>query len=193
MCIPSVLFIPLHFFNRSSSSMFANKRCGECGRMITGTQACVGAIGKSFHQSCFACVKCRAPCHRKFLRIETQGGASTKVACEACYEFLRTQGDRCAGCNDLLINCDFIKALGKNYHPEHFTCATCGKSVRDGYFAINDKPYCKEVSISFPSLPSPLSSQPSNQCIRSAYARGNKAQVRQVREADTRSQLRKRL
>jgi len=131
----------------------AKRKCGECGQDIVVGQACLAAIGKTFHQTCFSCVKCGTQLDSKFFRLELQGGTKTKVACDRCYEFLSTQGNRCATCNEFLIDCDFVAALGKNYHTEHFTCASCNKLVKDGYYAVNDKAYCREVPLHLlPSL-----------------------------------------
>ncbi|MEX2684363.1 MAG: protein DA1 [Candidatus Sigynarchaeota archaeon] len=49
----------------------------------------------------------------------------------------------CASCGRP-IRSSFVKALGKTWHPEHFTCAACGRSLVDSpYFERAGKLYCQ--------------------------------------------------
>jgi hypothetical protein len=49
----------------------------------------------------------------------------------------------CASCGKS-IRSSFVKALGKTWHPEHFTCASCGRSLaNEPFFEKDGKVYCQ--------------------------------------------------
>lgn len=48
----------------------------------------------------------------------------------------------CAQCNKP-IHDTVLGAMGKTWHPDHFTCAHCKKPIKDPSFRVqNGKPYC---------------------------------------------------
>ena len=50
----------------------------------------------------------------------------------------------CAACNKPILN-KIVKALGKQWHPEHFTCAGCDIELGSTtYYESNGKPYCEK-------------------------------------------------
>ena len=50
----------------------------------------------------------------------------------------------CAACNKPILN-KVVKALGKHWHPEHFTCACCDTELGSTtYYESNGKPYCEK-------------------------------------------------
>jgi len=52
-------------------------------------------------------------------------------------------GIKCAGCNKAITG-QYITALGKTWHSEHFVCTSCGKSFGDkAFFEHEDHPYCQ--------------------------------------------------
>jgi hypothetical protein len=61
----------------------------------------------------------------------------------------------CAQCNKSIVG-KFTTALGKNYHPEHFVCATCKKSLERAVFVEKDGKvsdcHCFLVVLTFLSL-----------------------------------------
>merc|ERR1712137_1246070 len=53
------------------------------------------------------------------------------------------EGPPCNRCGEMIIGKVFA-TLGKNYHPECFTCTYCFKSFPDGQFMQHeDDPYCE--------------------------------------------------
>lgn len=109
-------------------------RCNACGQGITSD--CVNALGLQFHPNCFVC----AYCHKAFGSEpfhEHQG----KPYCETHYN--QVAGSICAGCNKPLQG-RVIAALGKKWHPEHFTCAFCMSALAsNSYHETAGKAYCK--------------------------------------------------
>ena len=50
----------------------------------------------------------------------------------------------CAACNKPILN-KVVKALGKQWHPEHFTCACCDAELGSTtYYESNGRPYCEK-------------------------------------------------
>lgn len=52
-------------------------------------------------------------------------------------------GLQCAGCSQSITG-RYITALGKDWHPEHFACASCDRPFGDEpFFEHEDHPYCQ--------------------------------------------------
>uniref|UniRef100_A0A6B2L443 LIM zinc-binding domain-containing protein n=1 Tax=Arcella intermedia TaxID=1963864 RepID=A0A6B2L443_9EUKA len=50
----------------------------------------------------------------------------------------------CAGCRKYITGPQRVQALGKDYHPEHFQCSTCGRPIGNGSFYENEgQPQCE--------------------------------------------------
>ena len=50
----------------------------------------------------------------------------------------------CAACNKPILN-KVMKALGREWHPEHFTCACCDIELcHSTYYESNGRPYCEK-------------------------------------------------
>jgi hypothetical protein len=84
----------------------------------------VKVAGKRYHQSCFACFRCKTPL-----------GAEVNIhndmpCCDDCYADLNSQ--RCAGCGKLIMDA-CLKAMGKQWHPQCFVCANCKKPIQGGF------------------------------------------------------------
>eukprot|EP00033_Pygsuia_biforma_P003432 GCRY01003761.1.p1 GENE.GCRY01003761.1~~GCRY01003761.1.p1 ORF type:complete len:409 (-),score=112.73 GCRY01003761.1:288-1514(-) len=49
----------------------------------------------------------------------------------------------CASCKELIVG-QFITALGKTWHPNHFKCEICGKLLgAEVFYELNGRPYCE--------------------------------------------------
>ncbi|XP_071945349.1 paxillin-like isoform X2 [Antedon mediterranea] len=112
--------------------MFAPK-CGGCHRAIMENY--MTALNTQWHPECFVCGECRMPFN---------GGSFFDhdgiPYCETHYHAVR--GSLCAGCR-MPVTGRCITAMGKKFHPEHFSCAYCLKQLNKGTFKEqNDKPYC---------------------------------------------------
>jgi len=108
--------------------------CAACDQPIRGD--CINALGQQWHLEHFVCTYC----HAAF------GGNpyfehSGKPYCKLHYNM--TAGSVCAGCNKS-IEGRAVQALGKRFHPEHFTCAFCMNPLAGANFTENaGKAYCK--------------------------------------------------
>jgi len=110
--------------------------CATCNRVIVGDKLEAG--GKVFHPEHFQCGRCQ-----KTLRTENYFEIKGSFWCDRCYE---TGGVMlCAQCNKPIIGKITQGLGGKNYHPEHFICIVCKKSLDGSVFLEQDgKIYCEK-------------------------------------------------
>jgi len=110
--------------------------CASCQKQIRGPF--VTALGKNWCPDHFHCAtgSCRKPLIDVGF-VEEQGS----LYCEDCYEkFLAPTCGKC----DKRIKGDCLNAVGKQFHPECFCCAYCGKVFGSGAFYLEDGlPYCE--------------------------------------------------
>uniref|UniRef100_A0A7E4VSA8 Paxillin n=1 Tax=Panagrellus redivivus TaxID=6233 RepID=A0A7E4VSA8_PANRE len=109
--------------------------CAACSKPIIGQV--VIALGKMWHPEHYVCCHCNDQIgHKNFFE---RGG---KAYCEEDYHALFSP--RCAYCNGPIKN-RCVTALGKTFHPEHFTCADCGKQFGDdGFHEKEGRAYCRD-------------------------------------------------
>eukprot|EP00088_Acartia_fossae_P035125 TRINITY_DN3613_c0_g1_i3.p1 TRINITY_DN3613_c0_g1~~TRINITY_DN3613_c0_g1_i3.p1 ORF type:complete len:829 (-),score=187.55 TRINITY_DN3613_c0_g1_i3:498-2984(-) len=111
--------------------------CGGCGGQIRGPF--ITALGKTWCPGCFLCSmeSCRKSLQETGF-VEEQG----LLYCEDCYaKYLAPDCDKCG--KKIIGNC--LKAMGKKFHPECFSCAYCGKLFSNSPFYLEDGlPYCEE-------------------------------------------------
>ena len=96
--------------------------CKGCKKKCSGEVLRVNDV--YFHPGCFKCRSCQASL--------SQGGFFTKEKdyyCSQCYQI--NYGTKCAKC-DLYVEGEVVSALGKTYHQNCFTCASCGKPFPTG-------------------------------------------------------------
>jgi len=111
------------------------KTCGKCGLAISG--AFVVAKDKTYHADCFRCSTCSTALGGKAF-IEKDND----IFCEACY--YTAFNPKCAHCDEV-IKGQYISALGKSWHPDHFVCTECAKPFEGNQFhKHNDRPYCEK-------------------------------------------------
>ncbi|KAK7093656.1 lipoma-preferred partner homolog [Littorina saxatilis] len=102
--------------------------CGRCEQEVTGeTNGCT-AMDQVYHVKCFTCVGCNVPLQGKsFFAMET------KPYCESCY--INTL-EKCSICSKPITD-RLLRATGKPYHPDCFTCVVCGKSLDGIPFTVD--------------------------------------------------------
>ncbi|GFS10849.1 lipoma-preferred partner-like protein [Elysia marginata] len=114
--------------------------CGQCLQTISGDTNACSALDNVYHIGCFTCVGCNVPLQGKsFFAMET------KPYCEVCYVvsivkellFSHTNTlERCSVCSKPITD-RLLRATGKPYHPECFTCVVCGKSLDGIPFTVD--------------------------------------------------------
>jgi hypothetical protein len=117
-----------------AAKVVAVKVCGKCGLEIT--DGAVMARGVPYHNACFACEGCNVSlAGNPFLAKEGSN------YCQNCY--YEKFNPKCGHCKEI-IKGQYISALGKSWHPEHFVCTTCSCALDGAYFKHDDMPYCQE-------------------------------------------------
>lgn len=110
--------------------------CQTCNSPIRGPF--VSALGKTWCPDHFVCST--GTCRKALIDmgfVEEQGA----LHCEDCYE--RFLAPICGKC-DKRVKGDCLNAVGKQFHPECFCCAYCGKIFGSGAFYLEDGlPYCE--------------------------------------------------
>ncbi|GJQ67515.1 hypothetical protein Trydic_g8330 [Trypoxylus dichotomus] len=110
--------------------------CGHCHGHIRGPF--ITALGKIWCPEHFICntASCKRPLQDLGF-VEEQG----QLYCEYCFE--QYLAPPCAKCGSK-IKGDCLKAIGKNFHPECFSCSYCGKLFGNSPFFLEDgQPYCE--------------------------------------------------
>ncbi|XP_067629373.1 PDZ and LIM domain protein Zasp isoform X7 [Eurosta solidaginis] len=110
--------------------------CSSCNIQIRGPF--ITALGRIWCPEHFICVNanCRRPL-QDIGFVEEKGD----LYCEFCFEkYLAPSCSKCGG----KIKGDCLNAIGKQFHPECFTCGHCGKLFGNTPFFLEDgKAYCE--------------------------------------------------
>jgi hypothetical protein len=102
--------------------------CVKCNKRIVGETSGCTAMDKIYHISCFTCHQCQ---------INLQGkpfyALDGKPYCED--DYLNTL-EKCSVCLKPILE-RILRATGKPYHPQCFTCVVCGKSLDGIPFTVD--------------------------------------------------------
>lgn len=102
--------------------------CNKCGLKVVGENSGCTAMDKVYHIECFTCQTCSQKLRgQPFYALE--GGAF----CEKCYI---NSLEKCSTCSKPITD-RILRATGKPYHPECFTCVVCGKSLDGVPFTVD--------------------------------------------------------
>jgi len=127
-----------HLVMASSSAAPADpnaKKCHACGGVLE--TSFVLAKDYYFHTDHFKCKGCGENLSGKPF-VEKDG----EFYCEE--DYYNSFNPRCGHCNEI-IKGEYITALNKSWHPDHFVCAVCSKPFEGSQFRKHDdKPYCDE-------------------------------------------------
>lgn len=94
--------------------------------------------GKMYHLSEFKCNSCLKSLDGMEVFDEDETGL---LYCDECHELKFSK--KCETCGGVVIGTVF-EALDKYYHPYHFNCFKCKKSLTDGgYFKNEGHPVCE--------------------------------------------------
>lgn len=110
--------------------------CCKCNLIVTEASGCT-AMGNIYHIACFKCHQCQTSLQGKpFYPIDG------KPFCEE--DYLNTL-EKCSVCHQSITE-RILRATGKPYHPQCFTCVVCGKSLDGIPFTVDatNKIHCIE-------------------------------------------------
>ncbi|XP_035951588.2 zyxin isoform X1 [Halichoerus grypus] len=112
-----------------------NESCGRCHQPLARTQPAVRALGQLFHITCFTCRQCEQQLQgQQFYSLE---GAPY---CEGCYTDTL---EKCNTCGQPITD-RMLRATGKAYHPQCFTCVVCACPLEGTSFIVDqaNRPHC---------------------------------------------------
>jgi paxillin len=106
--------------------------CKACKKPVVSNNA-VAALDGVFHKECFGCQACKKPFGPGFYNFEGL------PYCEKHY--LEKMGiPICGGCNQPITQGQFLTALNKKWHPEHFVCTFCMSPLKPDFKVRNYAP-----------------------------------------------------
>ncbi|XP_062955787.1 zyxin isoform X2 [Cynocephalus volans] len=112
-----------------------NESCGRCHQPLARAQPAVRALGQLFHITCFTCHQCEQQLQgQQFYSLE---GAPY---CEGCYTDTL---EKCNTCGQPITD-RMLRATGKAYHPQCFTCVVCACPLEGTSFIVDqaNRPHC---------------------------------------------------
>nr|XP_020753194.1 zyxin [Odocoileus virginianus texanus] len=116
-------------------SVPVNESCGRCHQPLARSQPAVRALGHLFHITCFTCRQCEQQLQgQQFYSLE---GAPY---CEGCYTDTL---EKCNTCGQPITD-RMLRATGKAYHPQCFTCVVCACPLEGTSFIVDqaNRPHC---------------------------------------------------
>ncbi|XP_050309425.1 prickle planar cell polarity protein 3-B-like isoform X3 [Anthonomus grandis grandis] len=115
--------------------------CTHCDRRITLPQVPIVIIAPRlgsmlWHPACFKCTECD-----DLLVDLAYCIYEDKIYCERHYA--EKMKPRCAGCDELIFSGEYVKAVNKDWHAQHFCCWQCDESLTGQRYVLrDDHPYC---------------------------------------------------
>ncbi|XP_072897880.1 lipoma-preferred partner homolog isoform X2 [Hemitrygon akajei] len=103
-------------------------QCVRCGESVIGDGAGCTAMDQVFHVDCFTCVTCG---HK--LRGQAFYAVEKKSYCEPCYISALEQ---CSVCSQPIME-RILRATGRAFHPQCFTCVVCHRSLDGIPFTVD--------------------------------------------------------
>jgi len=113
--------------------------CQKCKNpMLPGELAVVAprfSLRDFWHPNCFCCTTCD-----ELLVDLAYCVFDGSLQCERHYaENLKP---RCGACDELIFAGQYTKALGKDFHAEHFVCVSCNESLTGSRYVLTDEHPC---------------------------------------------------
>ncbi|XP_053114849.1 thyroid receptor-interacting protein 6-like isoform X2 [Hemicordylus capensis] len=103
-------------------------RCARCGENVVGDGTGCVAMDQVFHVECFTCSTCRCR-----LRGQPFYAIERRSYCESCYIVTL---EKCSMCSKPIMD-RILRAMGKAYHPQCFTCVVCHRCLDGVPFTID--------------------------------------------------------
>ncbi|XP_044753650.1 actin-binding LIM protein 1 isoform X3 [Coccinella septempunctata] len=123
-------------------------KCASCQDYVEGEV--VTALGKTYHQKCFTCDRCRQP----FPSGDKVTYTGKEVLCQKCVHIPIRDGtpsvspttnnpNECAGCQKELKEGQALVALERQWHIWCFKCGVCDAVLHGEYMGRDGIPYCE--------------------------------------------------
>ncbi|XP_050339312.1 uncharacterized protein LOC126765675 isoform X1 [Bactrocera neohumeralis] len=109
--------------------------CFKCNGRVIGENSGCTAMEQIFHTACFTCAQCTVNLQGKpFYALDG------KPLCK--YDYLQTL-EKCSVCMKPIME-RILRATGKPYHPQCFTCIICGNNLDGIPFTVDatNQNYC---------------------------------------------------
>lgn len=103
--------------------------CAICNQPVEGEKEGCKALGNIYHIKCFNCSVCSKSIHGVQFY-----SSNDKLFCQDCY---LSSLEKCCVC-DKVITEKILRANGKAYHPECFSCCVCGTLLEGKPFTTDD-------------------------------------------------------
>ncbi|XP_062994713.1 LOW QUALITY PROTEIN: thyroid receptor-interacting protein 6-like [Elgaria multicarinata webbii] len=103
-------------------------RCARCGENVVGDGTGCVAMDQVFHVECFTCATCRCR-----LRGQPFYAIDRRSYCESCYIVTL---EKCSMCSKPIMD-RILRAMGKAYHPQCFTCVVCHRCLDGVPFTVD--------------------------------------------------------
>ncbi|KAN0006671.1 hypothetical protein ACTFIU_003387 [Dictyostelium citrinum] len=110
-----------------------DSNCGVCKTIVNPGSERVKAGTNVFHVKCFVCKECKNELE-SFIR-EKDGS----LICDECD--IKLNARKCFKCQ-LAIQSTIVTARGKSFHNDCFSCASCEKIIKGGFFFVEGEFYC---------------------------------------------------
>jgi hypothetical protein len=109
--------------------------CRGCGNAIDGPY--ISAFGHSWHRNHLNCRICGGD----FTNRPMYEGKDCHPYCKE--DYIKTFAPKCNRCGEAILG-KVLSAMGKPWHPHHFTCAKCDTPLveKGKYGAVDGQPYC---------------------------------------------------
>ncbi|KAK9459804.1 uncharacterized protein V1516DRAFT_451922 [Lipomyces oligophaga] len=150
---------PLPLSSSSSSPVPASRSrslCAACQKPLEPPT--MRALDRNYHKSCFVCADCGKSVVDRFFPLSLDPSPSSTTTtpnsskstssannivplCE--HDYFRRKSLLCHVCGNALRG-DFVVAIGRRYHLEHFSCSLCGRVFQadDNYYERDGAVYC---------------------------------------------------
>lgn len=109
------------------------KDCPACKKVCDRGYFTIGE--DHYHPECFKCSMCATGLNGKPYVLHDDG----KFYCEEDYAIAIRP--KCAHCEETLLG-DYITAMDRDWHEDHFLCSDCGASLESAFFVFQAHPYC---------------------------------------------------
>eukprot|EP00667_Euglena_gracilis_P015470 EG_transcript_16095 len=109
--------------------------CCQCSKPLGANS--INALGKQWHSDCFTCAACRKTITTGKFMILADAPYHPECVPKAPAPPSGPSSTLCAGCNKAMaFGSPVITMFDKPWHPDCFTCGTCGLPIKEAEFKV---------------------------------------------------------